>query len=199
MIASAYDPDLSRFTERLAAVSDLASQYGLRAVLEFFPWTVVPDLSAALRIVEAAERPALGILVDTLHFNRSASRLDDLDRVSAIASALRPRSRRARAGELHDRRAAARRPRGAPAARRGRHRYQAHTRSYASGHPGGAGGADDGHGRRRKEKRRLRFACVRRRSGCSRPERLRPRYLRKFVRASSTISSPRPLRIAFSI
>jgi sugar phosphate isomerase/epimerase len=73
VIASAYDPDLNRFTERLAAVSDLASQYGLRAVLEFFPWTVVPDLSAAMRIVEAAERPALGILVDTLHFNRSAS------------------------------------------------------------------------------------------------------------------------------
>ena len=42
MITSAYDPDLSRFTDRLAAISDLASQYGLRAVLEFFPWTVVP-------------------------------------------------------------------------------------------------------------------------------------------------------------
>ena len=75
MITSAYDPDLSRFTDRLAAVSDLASRYGLRAVLEFFPWTVVPDLGAAVRIVEAAERPTLGILVDTLHFNRSASRL----------------------------------------------------------------------------------------------------------------------------
>ena len=83
MIASAYDPDLSRFTDRLAAISDLASQYGLRAMLEFFPWTVVPDLRAALSVVEAAERPALGILVDTLHFNRSASRLDDLDRISA--------------------------------------------------------------------------------------------------------------------
>ena len=54
MIASAYDPDLSRFTDRLAAVSDLASRYGLRAVLEFFPWTVVPDLGAAATIVEAA-------------------------------------------------------------------------------------------------------------------------------------------------
>jgi len=83
MITSAYDPDLSRLTDRLAAVSDLASRYGLRAVLEFFPWTVVPDLGAAVRIVEAAERPALGILVDTLHFNRSASRLDELDRISA--------------------------------------------------------------------------------------------------------------------
>ena len=71
VITSAFDPDLNWFTDRLAAVSDLASQYGLRAVLEFFPWTVVPDLGAAVRIVEAAERPALGILVDTLHFNRS--------------------------------------------------------------------------------------------------------------------------------
>ena len=58
MITSAYDPDLGRFTDRLAAVSDLASQYGLRAVLEFFPWTGVPDLGSAVRIVEAAERPA---------------------------------------------------------------------------------------------------------------------------------------------
>jgi sugar phosphate isomerase/epimerase len=82
MITSAYDPDLSRFTDRLAAVSDMASRYGLRAVLEFFPWTVVPDLGAAVRIVEAAERPALGILVDTLHFNRSASTFDELDRIS---------------------------------------------------------------------------------------------------------------------
>jgi sugar phosphate isomerase/epimerase len=74
LITSAYDPDL-------IPISDLASRYGLRAVLEFFPWTVVPDLVATVRIVEAAERPALGILVDTLHFDRSASRLDDLDRI----------------------------------------------------------------------------------------------------------------------
>src|ERR1700679_2808223 len=40
MITSAYDPDLSRFTDRLAAISDLASQYGLRAVVGVFPWTV---------------------------------------------------------------------------------------------------------------------------------------------------------------
>ena len=81
VITSAFDPDLSRFTDRLAAVSDLASKYGLRAVLEFFPWTVVPDLSTAVKIVEAAKRPALGILVDTLHFNRSPSAFDDLDRI----------------------------------------------------------------------------------------------------------------------
>jgi len=80
-IAAPYDPELSRLAERLAAISDMASKYGLRTVLEFFRWTVVPDLGAALRVVEAAQRPALGILVDTLHFNRSASRLDELDRI----------------------------------------------------------------------------------------------------------------------
>jgi sugar phosphate isomerase/epimerase len=82
VITSAFDPDLGRFTDRLAAVSDLASQYEMRVVLEFFPWTVVPDLGAAVRIVEAAERPQLGILVDTLHFNRSTSTFDELDRIS---------------------------------------------------------------------------------------------------------------------
>jgi sugar phosphate isomerase/epimerase len=81
MITAPYDPDLGRLADRLAAISDLASRYGLRAVLEFFPWTSVPNLGAAARIVEAADRPELGILVDTLHFNRSASRLDELDQI----------------------------------------------------------------------------------------------------------------------
>jgi sugar phosphate isomerase/epimerase len=67
----------------LAAISDLASQYRLRPVLEFFPWTEVPDLGSALRVVQAAERAEPGILVDTLHFNRSASRLDELDQIPA--------------------------------------------------------------------------------------------------------------------
>jgi sugar phosphate isomerase/epimerase len=83
VITSPYDPDLARLADRLAAISDLASRYGLRAVLEFFPWTVVPDLDAASRVVGAAERPGLGILVDTLHFDRSASRLEQLDRIPA--------------------------------------------------------------------------------------------------------------------
>jgi sugar phosphate isomerase/epimerase len=83
LITSPYDSDLARLADRLAAISDLASQYELRATLEFFPWTVVPDLCSAWRMVEAAERPELGILVDTLHFNRSASRLEQLDQIPA--------------------------------------------------------------------------------------------------------------------
>jgi sugar phosphate isomerase/epimerase len=83
VITSPYDSDLKRLADRLAAISDLASQYELRAVLEFFPWTAVPDLGSALRMVQAAERAELGILVDTLHFNRSVSRFDELDRIPA--------------------------------------------------------------------------------------------------------------------
>jgi sugar phosphate isomerase/epimerase len=83
VITSPYDPDLARLADRLAAISDLSSQYRLRTVLEFFPWTVVPDLDTALKVVEAAKRPELGILVDTLHFNRSASRLERLGEIPA--------------------------------------------------------------------------------------------------------------------
>jgi sugar phosphate isomerase/epimerase len=78
VIAAPYDPDLARLADRLAVLSDRAEPYGLRPVLEFFPWTDVPDLAAATQVVEAAGRPGLGILVDTLHFDRSGSRLDEL-------------------------------------------------------------------------------------------------------------------------
>src|SRR5579859_4380468 len=68
VITSPYDPDLARLADRLAAFNDLASQYRLQTVLEFFPWTVVPDLGSAMKIVEATGRAELGILVDMLHF-----------------------------------------------------------------------------------------------------------------------------------
>lgn len=77
VICAPYDPDLSRLSDNLAALQAEARSFGLSCVLEFFPWTVVPDLAAARRIVEMAG-PNLGILLDTLHFNRSNSSLDDL-------------------------------------------------------------------------------------------------------------------------
>jgi sugar phosphate isomerase/epimerase len=83
VITAPYDPDLVRLADRLGAISDLSARYGLRAVLEFFPWTVVPDLGAAVQVVEAAGRRDTGILVDTLHFNRSGSRVFQLDSIPA--------------------------------------------------------------------------------------------------------------------
>jgi len=83
VIAAPYDPDLARLADRLAGITDLATRYGLRPVLEFFPWTAVPDLETALEVVEAAGRAETGVLVDTLHFNRSGSALEQLDRIPA--------------------------------------------------------------------------------------------------------------------
>ena len=82
VITAPYDPDLSRLADRLAAIAELAARYGLGAVLEFF-WTVVPSLDAAVDVVEAAKRVDIGILVDTLHFNRSGSRLEQLEGIPA--------------------------------------------------------------------------------------------------------------------
>lgn len=80
VICAPYDPDLARLADNLAAFQAAARPLGLSCVLEFFPWTNVPDLATALRVVLAAD---VGVLVDTLHFDRSGSRLDDLAAVPA--------------------------------------------------------------------------------------------------------------------
>jgi sugar phosphate isomerase/epimerase len=81
VITAPYDPDLGRLADRLGGLGELAARYGLTAVLEFFPWTVVPDLATAAQVVEATGRADVGILVDTLHFDRSGSTLEQLDDV----------------------------------------------------------------------------------------------------------------------
>lgn len=73
VITAPYDPDLLRLADRLGAISDLCGRHGMRALLEFFPWTEVPSLGAAAAVVAASGRPECGILVDTLHYARSES------------------------------------------------------------------------------------------------------------------------------
>lgn len=72
------DKDPSRLVESFARFCDLAAPASLTADLEFMPWTAVPDLKAASAIVEAANRPNGGVLVDALHFDRSATTLDEI-------------------------------------------------------------------------------------------------------------------------
>ena len=72
IITAPYDPDLGRLADRLAAFEDLAAPYGLHTVLEFFPWTVVPNFSTALSVVEATGQPGIGILVRCISIARTA-------------------------------------------------------------------------------------------------------------------------------
>jgi sugar phosphate isomerase/epimerase len=81
IICAPYDPDLQRLSDNLAALHSLARPFGLSAVLEFFPWTNVPDLSTARTVVDRTGIADIGILIDTLHFNRSGSALADLERL----------------------------------------------------------------------------------------------------------------------
>ncbi|SLN48280.1 Inosose isomerase [Aquimixticola soesokkakensis] len=80
LIAAPYDEDLSRLAQNLGALSALSKTFGIVTVLEFFPWTVVPDLASAWRVVQAAG-PDTGVLVDSLHFDRSGSTLADLAQI----------------------------------------------------------------------------------------------------------------------
>ena len=69
----------SRLIDGYAQLCELMAPYGMTADLEFMPWTAVPDVKAALRIVNAAGKPAnAGILVDALHVGRSTTTLDDI-------------------------------------------------------------------------------------------------------------------------
>jgi sugar phosphate isomerase/epimerase len=80
-LVAGYDPDLERFSDRFAEYCALAERYGLTGDLEFMPWTCVPDLATASRIVAKMKSPSAGVLVDALHFDRSGSRLEDLCKI----------------------------------------------------------------------------------------------------------------------
>ncbi|TAI65538.1 sugar phosphate isomerase/epimerase [Bradyrhizobium sp. Leo170] len=81
ILVAAYDPDLDRFTDRYAKFCQAAALYGLTADLEFMPWTYVPDLATANRIVAQIGQANAGVLVDALHFDRSKSLIEELARV----------------------------------------------------------------------------------------------------------------------
>ncbi len=55
----------------------------LTVALEFLPFGAVPDLATLWKVVEAADAPNGGLLVDFWHWRRSGSTLDDLAPIPA--------------------------------------------------------------------------------------------------------------------
>jgi sugar phosphate isomerase/epimerase len=78
------DPDESRLTASFATLCEAAAPFGLTADLEFMPWTKVPDAKTALRIVTNAGQANGGVLVDALHFARSATSLADIAAIPRV-------------------------------------------------------------------------------------------------------------------
>jgi sugar phosphate isomerase/epimerase len=79
VLATADDPDESRVADRFSLLCEAAQRFGLTVDIEFVPWLAVSSLSDAARLVRTVAHPALGIAVDALHFDRSKSRLGDLE------------------------------------------------------------------------------------------------------------------------
>lgn len=78
VLVAADDPELSRLAANFAALCDLAAPCGQTIDIEFMPWTTVPDLRAAVRLMQAVDRPNAGILVDTLHVDRAGTTIAEL-------------------------------------------------------------------------------------------------------------------------
>jgi sugar phosphate isomerase/epimerase len=64
--------------EAFAALCDRAKPHGLDVALEFVPYTSIPDLQTARGIVAAAGRANGGLCVDTWHFFRGGSDVEEL-------------------------------------------------------------------------------------------------------------------------
>jgi sugar phosphate isomerase/epimerase len=54
-----------------AGLCDRAAEHGLLVQLEFLPWSRIPDLATAWRVVGAAGRPNGGLMLDAWHYFRS--------------------------------------------------------------------------------------------------------------------------------
>jgi len=63
-------PALDAVTARYRAVCDAAAAHELQLLIEFLPWSGIPDLATAWRVVESADRDNAGILLDTWHWQR---------------------------------------------------------------------------------------------------------------------------------
>ncbi len=64
--------------EAFGALCLRASDHGLVVHLEWLPWSRVPDLAAALKIVELAGAPNGGIAVDVWHLTRAGTPIEAL-------------------------------------------------------------------------------------------------------------------------
>ncbi len=75
-----YDRDSERAARSVSALAEAAGQYGMEAVIEFYPASAIKTLQQAHELVEAAGQGNLGINVDILHLYRSGGAIEDLTR-----------------------------------------------------------------------------------------------------------------------
>lgn len=65
------DPDLSRASDNLGQIADIAGEHGIAIAIEFMRWRAAATIEDAARLAEATGRDNVGILLDALHLSRS--------------------------------------------------------------------------------------------------------------------------------
>ena len=71
VVACTLAPTVASFdgaTAGFRAACDQAAAHDLRVCIEFFPWSGMPDLATAWRVVDASGAPNGGILIDMMHW-----------------------------------------------------------------------------------------------------------------------------------
>jgi sugar phosphate isomerase/epimerase len=79
-------PDLRKTTLDFAQLCDQAVDRGIGVNLEFVPMLAVKDLAATTRLLEEVDRPNAGMIFDTWHFHRTASRIEDIARAARFVN-----------------------------------------------------------------------------------------------------------------
>src|SRR5690606_11371334 len=69
--------------ENFSSFCELSKKFNLSCDLEFMPWTAVKNLNQAQSIVEQSGQSNAAILIDSLHFDRSDSTLEQVKALSA--------------------------------------------------------------------------------------------------------------------
>ncbi|ATW24019.1 sugar phosphate isomerase/epimerase family protein [Candidatus Formimonas warabiya] len=81
VLSSIWTSERNFAIERYAELCDLAKPFGMTVDLEFVTWANVTNLKDAMDVLRSANRENCGIMIDTLHFNRSRVALEELDQV----------------------------------------------------------------------------------------------------------------------
>lgn len=81
VLSSIWTSDKNFYIEKFAELCELAKPFSLTVDLEFVTFADVKDLQESVGLLRAVNQDNAGIMIDTLHFNRSRVALKELDEV----------------------------------------------------------------------------------------------------------------------
>ena len=78
LIVNSEDPDEARIADTFAALCALARPFALRPALEFMRYRELKSLAQTMRVLARAGSPSAALIIDTLHFFRAETAIDEL-------------------------------------------------------------------------------------------------------------------------